>query len=432
MMENFYASKVSRYIISLIYPALILVQGAKMFGIQLNMLLHIPLLLLLVFFGVKKIGLLRKSGCSKEIDLFLLYLGYVCLSGIWYLVNGLPLDVFTSSFTTYIFPMFFFLWGADIRDTSDNFYKIFFLSILLTTGMGLVLHYTTPSFYVSYMYEVKQAGVMASEYVTEETIMESKRFSGIFQSSYTISYLGTCAMLIALTGLLNNRFILNNAIKILAVLVLVVALILCLQRIASAMTFFFLLLFMYLGYKYKTPSLRFMSVVVILMLILIPTLTLSLSDRGDIILTLLKERMQEMNFKEAMAGRTGQYANVDFFSLDKIFGLGIGSASTYAIDHYNVQGVTDGEYPKQIMELGYVGLLFLFVLVVKSVRKAKFNYRCFSLELCVILYYLVAGIGHNSLTTYYTVYFFWFCLGRLNNTAYRNRLISERSLLCQK
>lgn len=422
MEEVFYSSKLSRYVICLILPFVFLVQAAKMFGLQLNTILHAPLLLLIVYLGYKKIGWLKKTGSGKNITLFTVYLAYVFGSVVMYVVNGLPLDVYTSSFTTYIFPMFFFLWGADTRDTSDNFCKVLFFSMLAAVSIGLYLHFTMPSFYTSYMYEVKQSGYMASQYVTEDTIMESKRFSGIFASSYTISYLGMCSLIIALSWILTKRTKYSNVMLLVTVSIFLISLFLCLQRIAMAMTMFFLLLFFLWGNKYGVKSLRYYGMVILALLIIIPGVSVTLSDRGDQLLTLLTARFEVMDFGEAMAGRTNQYAHVDFFSIDKIFGLGIGSASTYAIDNYHVKGVTDGEYPKQIMELGYVGVGLLFTLIIRSILNVRGYFRYFSMELCIVLYYLVAGIGHDSLTTYYTVYAFWFFLGRLNNSAYRERV----------
>lgn len=422
MGEVFYSSKLSRNVILMIYPAVFLVQAAKMFGLQINTFLHVPLLLLVVYLGFQKIGWLKKNGSGKYISLFVAYLAYVFASVIMYVINGLPLDVYTSSFTTYIFPMFFFLWGADTRDTSDNFSKVLFFSMLAAVSVGLYLHITTPSFYTSYMYEVKQAGYMASQYVTEATIMESKRFSGIFESSYTISYLGMCAMLIGLSWSLTHRTKYNTVVLLVAVSIFIVSLILCLQRIAIAMTIVFLLLFLIWGNMSGVKSLRYYGFVLLALLIIIPGVTMSLSDRSTQLLTLLTERFEVMDFNEAMAGRTGQYAHVDFFSIDKIFGSGIASASTYAQDNYNVKGVTDGEYVKQIMELGYVGLGILLILVLKSVLRVRGYFRYFTMELCIVFYYLIAGIGHNSLTSYFTVYAFWFFLGRLNNSAYIERV----------
>ena len=422
MGEVFYSSKLSRNVILMIYPAVFLVQAAKMFGLQINTFLHVPLLLLVVYLGFQKIGWLKKNGSGKDISLFVAYLAYVFASVIMSGINGLPLDVYTSSFTTYIFPMFFFLWGADTRDTSDNFSKVLFFSMLAAVSVGLYLHITTPSFYTSYMYEVKQAGYMASQYVTEATIMESKRFSGIFESSYTISYLGMCAMLIGLSWILTHRTKYNNVVLLAAVTIFIVSLFLCLQRIAIAMTVVFLLLFLIWGNKSGVKSLRYYGLGLFALIMVIPVITISLSERSEQLYMLLSARFETMDFNEAMAGRTNQYAQVDFVSADKIFGNGIGSASTFAIDNYNVQGVTDGEYVKQIMELGYVGLGILLILVLKSVLKVRGYFRYFSMEICIVFYYLVAGIGHNSLTTYFTVYAFWFFLGRLNNSAYIKRI----------
>lgn len=422
MGEVFYSSKLSRNVICLIYPAVFLVQAAKMFGLQINTFLHVPLLLLAVCLGFQKIGWFNKTGLSKDISIFKAYLAYVVASIIMYAINGLPLDVYTSSFTTYIFPMFFFLWGADSRDTSDNFSKVLFFSMLAAVSIGLYLHITTPSFYTHYMYEVKQAGYMASQYVTEATIMESKRFSGIFESSYTISYLGMCSMLIALSWILTHRTRYNNVLLLVAVSIFIVALLLCLQRIAMAMTIVFIILFLVLGNISGVKSLRYYGLVFLALLIIIPGITMTLSDRSSQLLALLTERFEVMDVNEALGERKGQYAHVDFFSVDKILGNGVASASTYAIDHYNVKGVTDGEYAKQIMELGYVGLGILLILVLKSVLRVRGYFRYFTMELCIVFYYLIAGIGHNSLTSYFTVYAFWFFLGRLNNSAYIERV----------
>lgn len=413
--------KIEQYVLYLIYPTVFLVQFFLMFGYNLNAIIHIPILLLFILFSVKKIWQCARRDFYEHHFLFFYFL-YVLFSVAWYVFNGIPIAAYIGNLKLFVLPMLFYFWGADKNDLSDRFINVFLISITVVVIISLYLYFTLPSFYVDFILEAKQNSAMASQWHNESNIMDHARFSGFFQSSYAISYMGMTAFCIAMSYVVNHRGIYSKFSLLVIAFIHFLGIVLCLQRIAWGMLFLYSLYYSFCLLKNKRNIILILAIIAALVFVIINT-DLGLTDRFDDVNTLISDRSENMSFQKAMGSRLGQYESVDFFSIDKIFGNGLGSSGFYAVTVLGEEGVTDGEYIKQIMEFGYVGLLLFFLFVTTSFMKVLKKYKIFILELFIAFYFIAAGIGHNSLNSYYYTYIFWYVMGRINNKSYRKQIL---------
>lgn len=422
-MESLRKIKLQYWVLYLIYPTVFLVQYFRMMGIQLNKYIHIPFLLLFIVFSIGKIiNFVQKE--SKNHMLMLLYLFYVLTSIVWYISNGVPLEAYINNLRLFVIPILFYFWGADKQETTDTFYKVFLISMTICVVIAIYLYISLPSYYVSYMLEVRQNSTMGSQWQNEANIMDNNRLSGFFESSYAISYMGMSSFCICISNLIKNRIRFPFYLIFTFAIIHLLGIILCMQRIAWGMSFIYLLFYFICNKKEKQNKIAFIIVVIAIAVFLYAfNSRFSLTDRLSDLKDLLFNRWSDMDFKKAMSGRTNQYDQINLFSIDKLLGNGLGSGGRYATIYLGQQGVADGEYIKQIIEFGWLGLILLFSLFINSLLKVANHYKYYYLEIMIVLFYIAAGIGHNSFNSYFYTYMFWYALGRLNNPAYKERLL---------
>jgi hypothetical protein len=144
----------------------------------------------------------------------------------------------------------------------------------------------------------------------------------------------------------------------------------------------------------------------------------------DRIFTLVEERIELMDFEDAMSHRTNQYNIRRSSDLFLIFGSGMGSCGHAAV-FAGYKGVADGEFVKTFYEYGVVGCFILGSIILSSLYRGVKFFKLYNVEVLIMVFYLAAGIGSNSLTFFIYSIMFWYSMGRIWNKKYYERLKRE-------
>lgn len=423
-MQKTYSSKYFRFIVAWFYPIQIFVAYTKMRGYSVNKFVGIPLD---VLFIVLSIVLIVKGLCLKSErrmhSVMYLWLGYVLCSFLLYAFYHVPIECYFDAMKISVFPILFYFWGKDTRDTSDIFYKSVMITSTVAMIIGFYLYVFTPDYYNQYLV-YKSMKSMMNRPDSIDLILHHNRFSSFLESSYEVCFYAVSSMCMALTFLLNRRTNIKPIYLYIIVIVNLVASIICFQRIAMVVSVIYFILFALYGYKINNSLLKKLSVLTIVIFLVGTSFTFFTNERIVRIAEQFAERVSEIDFGHAMEERTGQYEIVDLNSFDNIFGKGMGSAG-HSARAYGLKAVTDGEFVKMLLEHGFVGLFIFALLIINSFTKSFKTARYNVLEILIVLFFLMACVGANALSMYFLTGIFWFSLGRMNNKAYRQRLYNE-------
>lgn len=424
-MENIYKSKYYRWTITWFYPIQVFVAYTKMRGNSLNMYLGIPMdiVFIVLSFILIRNTLMNDIENAKHTKLFA-WVTYVLLSIFIYFLYNTPFACYFDAMKLSIFPILFYFWGKDQRDTSDSFYKSLMITSTIAMIVGFYLYIFTPQYYLNYLLLKHDNSMMDRAYATIDTIIENNRFSSFLESSYTVCFYAVSSLCIGLTFLLHRRTNFKPIYMVLFIVVNLIASILSQQRIAMFFSICYFIIFSVYGFKYNNVIVKKMFVTVLVISIIGVNVLILANERLQTIAGLLIERFEMMDLDKAISGRSSQYELNDVYAIELITGKGLGSSGHSAIS-YGLKGVTDAEYYKMLRENGVIGLILFFIVIVSSLKKVMKYYRCYLLEIAIVLFYLAACIGANALSMYFTTGIFWFALGRMNNQAYRKRLYNE-------
>ena len=412
------------------FPLQSLVYFTKMLGNSVNNYVGIPLNLLFILLSSKEAiyTALDKNKSQGDI-LVLLFLMYSLLSGILTVLGGFQLECYTASLKIFIIPVLFYFWGRNSKDISHNFYKFFIWTCFISMLIGLFLYLTMPSFYSSYLIQSYQESWMrqGSE-ATADMIIDTHRFSAFFSSSYSVCFFAVPALVIVLgcnvRGLMKSilgKYAKTNLLFYVIVAVLVVSSILSLQRIAMACSVAIVIFYFIYGAKQKFSKniATYIAIVLGIAFVSLSIIPRLAGNRNDTIIENVILRMNRMNIDDAMA-RTSQYSFVGN-NLEKyiIVGTGLGSAGNKAAE-LGHNGVTDGEFVRMFAELGSVGCVIFWFLIIVTISRGVRNFGLYNAEIVIIGFFILAGIGANSLSMNLWSGIFWYSIGRIWNRQYRD------------
>lgn len=424
------SSRWDRLVLYWYFPLQALVYFTKMLGRSVNNYVGIPLNLLFILLSFRQISIAvgRKDKNEGDILVFL-FLFYLFLSTLWTIIGGFQIECITESFKLFVIPFFFYFWGRNSDNLSNRFYSVFVWTCFVSMFLGLVFYFTMPSFYATYLLESYQNSWMrqGSE-ATADMIIDTRRFSSFFSSSYSVCFFAVSSLAIVVGARARNvkeRLIgipeYNNVLSYIISIVLVVSSILSLQRIA--MVYSLVVVSFYILYSAKmgkTKSfLASLTVIVTLFIAIFFYMPQSNGGRNEAINENLISRLNNMDFKEAMGERSGQYnfvaANIEKYI---IAGSGFGSAGTRAVE-LGHKGITDGEYVRLFAELGSIGCFILILLIIKTYSRGFRQFKLYNAELVIITFFLLSGIGANSLSMNLWSGIFWYSVGRVWNNQYK-------------
>lgn len=391
-------------------------------NININTILLFPAFILFSSYAVYIAIRSRHNSFIISLNVFIVYCIFTI---ICYTFNNTPLTCFVGGFKSFLFPIVFAYMGY-VDKFDDRFNTYYMYACLFCFLCGLYLYFSPPSYYTEFLIRSRDdAWNTSAKYLTEDTILNYSRFSSFFSSSYAIQYFGVPALIMALVYSNKKQVSLNKKwICYLLALVSFISCLLCQQRMAMAWAFFVVVfLGIYYGHKGNYNILKIV-IISICLLSLFMGFILSL-ERFDIVSEMVKGRFEQMNFADAYSDRKGQFQNFSrITSTSMIFGLGLGSCSGVA-GAFGLDAIYDSEFPKIFYELGLLGTVLFFVLIIPTIIRATKKIKYLHMELLIVVFFLVAGIGSDSLTFFLFDVIFWYSIGRIWNISYLNYRIKN-------
>lgn len=409
--------KVIRWVFILFYPIFMIVYYLIMRGVNINSIVMIPVFALL---SIKAIVVAFRYNNNQFVKLLSIFLIYSLFTGVFYLVNDIPFSCYTGSMRQFVFPIIFAYLGC-CYSSDESFNKWYLIACAVCFVVGFYLYAMGPSYYLSYITEARSNLWYESNsaYLDESNILESTRFSSFFTTSYVISFFSVPALILSLSYSLHSDGPIGRPWCYVIAVISFIAALLCQQRIAIAFAFLVILFFGIFSNrltkekKGSTLWLVYLVVGIIAFFVLGRIANLEWFVR---ISELVGNRFDAMNFFKAMSERSEQYSSFDRATgFSYIFGLGLGSCGHLA-GATGLKAIHDGEFLKLFYEFGFVGCVLLTIIVWSTLKRGIKDFKRFHPEVIIIIFYLVAGLGSDSLSFFVYSAMFWFSMGRIWNT----------------
>lgn len=405
-------------------PIIMVVYYLIMRGINLNSFIVLPIFF---FLTLKAIHIAVHNQNNPFVKMMNAFLSYCLLSGLFYAINNVPISCYFDTFRTFIFPFVFAYLGYNYSFDYE-FNKWYLYGCTFCFVVGIYLYLVGPGYYTAWLSSVRDSGALYDPVINETNILEFTRFSSFFTTSYAISCFSIPTLIISLAFSMKRD---SGVPKIWCYVIAFISFIsamLCQQRIAISFALIYVIFYgLFLGKLSNKNS----NIGTIIAYVFISVFTISILgsishyDWFERVSELVTRRFELMDFADAMNHRTGQYTSFDRVTdWSQIVGLGMGACGHAAI-HVGLKGVADGEFVKSFYEYGIVGCSMLALLLISTLIRGVRYFKAFHVEVLIMVFYLAAGIGSNSLTFYLYSIMFWYSLGRIWNIGYLNRLRKE-------
>ena len=377
-LENYYVMVLFVFVVSL--PIL---NFNRVFVIGLIMMADIFLIM-----STNKFSFLRRE------LIYYIYILFCLISGLFYLLNGLPVRIFLSAVAGSVLPIFFvFLRQKSIYvKIYENIFRVMLISFIIS----LLLHIVVPNFYVNYLYYRGYISEMSSFWATY-----------FFQGLFGVTALGTlssCTALFFLIEYIETRMKRSLIYMFFSLMILFIA------GRRSAIAAFLLGVIFIVGYYVLSGSAKRKR---------LTTIFLILGGGFVGILFYKREFLQRVilrviNISEAVNERNDNWID-NLMNLDLvgwIFGSGLGSKS-HQVSEIGGLGVYDSSYIQILTELGLVGFcLFVFCIIYAILKARRKNMDKYSLISLVIMFvFLVQAIGSNVWEFQIISPLFWIAVG---------------------
>lgn len=382
----------------------------------LSMFLNIERILLNgIIILIIDIWLVRQNGFNFRINevIHVMFTIYVMLSFVVYIFNGYPIFIMLSSFVGSFLPIYLvFCRKTELcEEHFENTYKALAVGFIIS----LILHFWTPPFYINYLYN--------KGYIYANSIFWAKYF---FQGLFGVTALGTlssCASLFFLC-----KFIDDKQFKSLLLMVLSVVTLFITGRRSAIAAFLlgFIFIVLFIGFKRntkRTSKMFFLSITIVFIAIvfIVRNYNYTINTLNTVI-----------NVSGAVNERISNWIeNIRSLQLvDLIFGNGFGTRSHTAIQ-YGYMAVTDSGYIQLLCELGIIGMILMFFMVINfvvNIRLNEVNYYYISAML-VVFVYLIQAIGSNVFEFQATAPLFWISMGYCMH--YKRRIQIDSNCICE-
>ena len=357
----------------------------------------IPILIYILAFST---GSKIKSVCIFDV-LWIICLLWMVLTWVWnsYPHQEMMIIRCLSEQISYMFAYWIVRKNTKLNTTA--IIETSYLPLLITCVVGIILFYTEPSWYAS----------RTREYVTDFEEFEFKRLRSIWMDGYIISYFSTIVIIYEI--FLIAKGIKNNAKSHYIILgICSITVFLCMLRTGMAAIFACLILAIYYAIKYT----RFSN---IKNLVLIAVISLCIVAYSFVKM----EGEQKLYYAEKLLSISGNSSNLatERMFLNKqveydFFGDGAGRHNMYADKYPPNFSMRDGEYNKQITELGYFGAAIMGFIILLALLKSFRYYKYLSFEFAILIMLLISMIGANPLSTgdKHSL-FYWLIIGQIAN-----------------
>lgn len=411
--------KLLRWVFVYFYPIFMIDYYLIMRGVNLNTVVMLPIFVLL---GIKAIEIASKNYNNQFVRYVSIFLLYSLFSVVFYIFNDTPLSCYSSNFRQFVFPIIFAYLGYSYSKDNE-FNKWYLIACAFCFVIGFYLYATGPSYYVSYLNEARSNLWYEAEnkYLDETNILEFTRFSSFFTTSYIISFFSIPALILSLAYSIDEKSPLGKPWCYAIAAVSFIAAVICQQRIAIVFSILIVLFYGLFAGRFsggRKMATTWFAYVVIIIVAVVVFGQIAHFDWFGILSERVGSRFDAMNFMLAMSERTNQYESFDRATgISYIFGLGLGSCG-HAAGAAGLKAIHDGEFVKMFYELGFVGCVLFALPILSTLRRGLKNFKYYHAEVFVILFYLVAGVGSDSLTFFVYSAMFWFTMGRIWNKNY--------------
>ena len=366
---------------------IILIQLYFIPGIRLGVVTSV-LILFVLYNTINRHDILRNTFINH---LVLVYLLYNSISIIGYLFSGIPVTVFFAEWSNSILPIFFFYIAYKTSPYDYRFYKITLWVIIFSFVLGFYLWMLEPPYYRVFL-------------DTTEGVGTDMFF---FESLYGL----TATAAISVIGfLISTKLITESKGKNgkIAMLICIVAAILTFRRSSMLVLFMALIWMHYVGYiKYRFLKKRYFIVEVFF---LVGIFYYLINEYREIYENIIERSSM---ISEAFNERSGTWSYA-FQDLNFVLGKGLGSSGHKAIG-YSKNLIPDGNYFKMIAEIGILGTLLFFVIIITSLVSGFKDLKYKYLELGILIGICLIGIGSNIFEYQSIAPIFWFSVGRASH-----------------
>lgn len=390
----------------------------RVLGIFSNNLFYTGYKFVIIFLGFYYISRYN----NKKYEYFLFYILYLMLTGLKYSFNDVSFNIYISALIEQILPMFMFYIGTAKNIDHKKLMTVMICSFAIMLTFTLYAYFTMPSWYVSYLNGLK--GLSDKEY-GETYYSTYMRFTGTWANSYDVMYLGFAVFSYSIVRIFVGNY--RRFYMYYVAAISFIALILCQQRSAIAGSIVVLIvMFAYYvrNFKRRKLSIGWMVAIVIMMIM---GAFYYFADRVSELSLMFDDILKRFSFTQAFSERADKVFRVFDVWKDPFFGDGLGIYSQAA--HFSGYiSVNDCEWIKMLTETGIVGLFMFIYIILKQIKKALLNYRYYYFELAVVIFYLVAMIGSDSLSMESIMsIFFWYSLGSINRIKEKDEIYSSNT-----
>ena len=387
-------------------------------GMNVNILLYFPALAILL---LKIVSLIMNSERSPFIKRINLYMSYIVLSVVLYLFNDAPVSCYIGMFSSYFLPLFFVYLGY--LYSNDRKYNVWYMyGCAFCFIIGFYLYFTGPSYYLDFLHNNMDEDM--GNYLGSKNIdvLDITRFSSYFGNSYVISYFSVPALILALGNTIQKDNGSSKIVLYIIALVSFLAAILCQQRIAIAFALIIPLFYGIYSIRYGGGRSLIIIYSIVVLFFIVFFGVISTLERFDVVYELLEKKFSQMIFSDALAERTNQYTEFNRATWWSYFvGLGMGACSPQAL-RAGLKGIPDGEFVKMFYEIGIIGCFFFTILLIPTLKRGIKYFKYYYMEVLIVVFFLAAGTGSDSLTMNIPCAMFWYSIGRIWNRNYYREL----------
>ena len=335
--------------------------------------------------------------------LVLVYIIYSLISGILFS----PVDVWQGSIVVSLLSISFFFIGSSGYFSDNAFMKNMRWPILFAMICAVFLYIFPPGWYVSW----KTDFITTENMKNSQMFYERLRLSGFWAWPYYLGYMALFFLMIKLKQyFIDNKY---DKLSLFEVLTAIIVLFMAQLRVTIAFLVVYYCLLIWYARKSHSSNIRKLVIVgligLVVIVLLIVALITFIGDAGLVEYIMSRTVDKNDNLVTERVNLFSQYINSISF-----LGTGFGMHSHYLVTMDMKGAITDNDYIRLLNEVGILGALTVFAIIIYSLRRAFMNINSYFIEFCILLFLLVAMVGADPLEVpglHTEVY--WYCMGRV-------------------
>ena len=322
------------------------------------------------------------------------YILYNTISFFWFLLAGLPLDVFIMEYSNSILPIVCFYYIGRINREDTRFYKITWYAIIIGFCIGFYYQITLPENYMEFMGKLDNTGqTNPLSYISD--------FRSLFGVTATGS-LGAIGLLISLSIIATSK-VKNGKVGF---FICLLAMVFSFRRSAFYAGFIAILWINYVSFlKFKTSKWKLFFFEISMVIFFIFLINYFDPDLLESVYTRFL----------ALSGAIDERKSNWFDGLNKasnlIIGDGLGRFGHKAAQYTN-DVLPDGNYFRIIAELGIFGISIFISLIFVALKKGLTQLADNYIEIGIVIMLCLQAIGSDIFSFQLLAPIFWYSIGR--------------------